>query len=311
METKVPTSSPNSSGKGSIVLYLVIVLALALGGFAYYQYSVIKGQKGEITTLQEENSKGLQEQQRLNGYVEEITGEINEIGTRLKDVRTRQVAISTLAPAAETDAKLKTAILNDIAAIENQLDADKQSVAELEKKMKNSSVRIASLERMVAGLKAEIEENQKTIAALTETVHLKDEQIAAARETLQKTESNLSATQEKLSQTSQELVDTRNTAYYAVGTARELEQKKVIDRFGVFSKKNVLTADFDPTAFVKVDKSHVSDFEIQRGVKDIRLVPERAAGSYSLQEVAKGKTLLKVVNQDEFWKVPYLVVVMD
>ncbi|HLA39023.1 MAG TPA: hypothetical protein VJ417_03460, partial [Candidatus Glassbacteria bacterium] len=253
----------------------------------------------------------VEEQGRLNGYIEEITGEINEIGARLKDVRTRQVTISTLVPAAETDAKLKTAIMNDIAALENQLDADKRSINELEQKMKKSTVRIAALEKMVAGLKKDIEENQKTIAALTQTVHLKDEEIAAARQSLENTQSSLSTTENKLNEKEQELEDTRNTAFYAVGTAKELQQKNVIDRFGLFSKKSVLTADFDPATFVKVDKSHVSDFEIQCGVKDVQVVPQRTAGSYSLQEISKDKTLLKVVNQDEFWKVPYLVVVMD
>jgi len=309
MEGSTSGLSHGSGGNNRTGLIVSIVLIVILAVVGFMEYRSITQKKQEIATLQEEKQNLLGEQAKLNDLVTEVTGTVAEIGNKLKDVREKQVTLGSLIKGPEAGKTDKARILDDIAAIEGQLQSDKQSLDALEAKMKKSAIRIRALEVMVANLKKEVENNQATIASLQASILEKDQVIKTTRETLATTQENLKGTETRLKSTEQTLEETRNTAYYVVGNAKELEAKKVIDRFGVFIKRNALASDLEVGSFNKIDKTKMLDFQVGCKAKDIKIVPPRIEGSYSIAEVGEGQSVLKVVDQEKFWKVPYLAIV--
>ena len=301
-----------SGGMGlkiSLVLAVVLLAVAAYAGIHFYRVSCDSSLR--ITVLEEENRNSSQEQAKLTGVVEEITGTINEIGAKLRDVREKRTQITTLMPLAESDSSTRSEILNDISMIENQLVQDKSSLEEMEQKLKNSGLKIRALETMIKELRVEISESEIMIAELTETIARKDSVIEITQVSLSETKGLLKTSETRYEQTRDLLEETRNTAWFISGSPKELQEKRIIDRFGIFSKKNALSSQFDVNEFSKVDISTVDDFMFESKPDDIDLVPPRDADCYSISISDEGKTVLSVLDRDKFWKVPYLVVVAD
>lgn len=302
------TSSRNSSN-GKTTLYVVIALLVILAGVGIWQFKTISEKKQEIASLQTEKVGFIAAQDSLNNYITEVSGTIDEIGAKLKDVRDQQVVISNLITTAEKDKSKKAMILDDITAIQTQLEQDKRDVEDLKAKMQKSNFRIKALEKMVANLQKEINQNQATISSLKAALEEKEVVLHVTRDSLSFSQKVLQNTENKLHETEQTLVDTRNTAYYVIGTSKELEARNVIDRVGFIVKKPSLSSEFDTSVFSKIDVTKVSDFSLDCKATDVKIIPPRVATSYKVEQLENSKSVLKVLDREQFWKVPYLAIV--
>ena len=304
------TESPQSGKSRKNTLISAVVIAVILAGIAIFQFWNISQKKQEIATLQQEKTALTEEQTKLNNYIADVTQTIDEVGNKLKEVREKQVAISSLIPKAEADKSKKAQLIDDISAIQTQLQQNRQDIEDLKAKMKKSAVRIKSLENMVAKLQKEVEDNQATIAQMRATLEEKELVIKQTKETLTATQENLKKTETNLQKTEQTLEETRNTAYYIIGTAKELKEKNVIDQYGIFSKKSALTSEFERSVFTKIDIRKTREIPIDCKAKDVRIVPPRSEASYTVEDAGSNKSILKVTNQEQFWKIPYLAIIV-
>lgn len=289
--------------------YVVIALVVVLAVIGIWQFKTISDKKQEITNLQTEKVGFIAAQDSLNTYIGEVSNTIDEIGAKLKDVRDQQVVISNLITTAEQDRSKKAMILDDITAIQMQLEQDKRDVEDLKAKMQKSNFRIKALEKMVANLQKEIAQNQTTIASLKAALEEKEVALHVTRDSLSFSQKVLRNTEDKLHETEQTLVDTRNTAYYVIGTSKELETRNVIDRVGFIRKKPALSSEFDASAFTKIDVTKISDFSLDCKATDVKVIPPRVASSYRVEQLENSKSVLKVLDREQFWKVPYLAIV--
>ncbi|MDP2982214.1 MAG: hypothetical protein Q8O92_02645 [Candidatus Latescibacter sp.] len=298
-------------GGSGVKTAAAILLFIILCGVIFTQYRAINQKKQEIATLKQENLLGEDEQKKLTSYINEITGAINEIGDKLQDVRKKQVLISGMITRAENDQTQKSKIINDISVIEDQLKKDKKDIAALRDKMNKSNLRIKVLDQMVANLQDEITKNEKTMAEMRETIGLKDVVIKSTQDTLSYTQKNLHVVSTELEKTSQILDETRKTAYFVVGTEKELIGRKIVEKSGsFFQKKSInLAKDFDPATFTKINIANKNEFEINCPAKNVRLIPSRSETCYQIEEVGKNVSLLKVMNTEQFWKIQYLVII--
>jgi hypothetical protein len=116
----------------------------------------------------------------------------------------------------------------------------------------------------------------------------------------------------ELEQTNQVLDETRNTGYFVIGVKKELIQKKVIEESGGFlQRKNLnISPEFDSSAFTKIHIAKTTEFPLSCGAKDVKLIPPRSETTYQVEETGKGSCVLKVLNTEQFWKMPYLVVLV-
>jgi ethanolamine utilization microcompartment shell protein EutS len=302
-------------GKTYMTLGFIIIL-LAVIGFMYHS---ITKKNTELAHLRQENILGEEEQKKLNSYINEITDTVNEVEAKLREVRSKQVTITGLITQAENDQAKKTRLMNDISAIEDQLRNDRRDIANLEGRMKKSAIRIKFLEDMVTNLQNEIGKNERIMADLRSSLEEKDQviktkdlAIKSKEDTLAYTQKNLRMVVSELEQTNQVLDETRNTGYFVIGVKKELIQKKVIEESGGFlQRKNLnIAPEFDSSAFTKIHIAKTTEFPLSCGAKDVKLLPPRSETTYQLEETGKSSCVLKVLNTEQFWKMPYLVVLV-
>ncbi|MFA6472822.1 MAG: hypothetical protein WCU00_12355 [Candidatus Latescibacterota bacterium] len=312
--SEIPSGKPELAkkfDKNGVKAAIAILIFIILCGVIFTQYRTISQKKQEIATLKQENLLGEDEQKKLNTYINEITGTINEIGDKLQDVRKKQVTITGMISRAENDQTQQAKIMNDITVIENQLKKDKKDIASLRDKMNKSNLRIKVLDQMVATLQGEIEKNEKTMADLRQTIGHKDMVIKSTQDTLSYTQKNLHVVSAELEKTNEILDETRKTAYFAIGAEKDLVNQKILEKSGSFlQKKNLnLASDFDPSLFTRINITQKNEFEINCPAKNVKIVPSRSVSSYQIESTGKNTSLLKVMNIEQFWKIQYLVII--
>jgi len=229
-----------------------------------------------------------------------LFGTFNRISENLRTIRTKQGELVAPGGGAENDTDMEQRIMGDIEQIDALLAENKNLIAQLRKKAKSSAANITELERTVADL-------EKTIAD-------KDLEIGALKEELASTNSSL-ATLIDMYRDKTQVADMQrnelNSAYYAVGTAKELKEKGVLTKeggvagIGGVSKLN--TAGLPKDYFSAIDITETQ--EIPVGGKKAKLSTSHPEGSYRFEG---GAEKLVITDPDKFWSISkYLVVVVD
>ena len=164
----------------------------------------------------------------------------------------------------------------------------------------------------------------KTIQLLTQQVTEKDNEITALKDQLAKLnfdvaqlneqvaslDSTLQAEQEASAEKS-EIISAQdlalNTVYYVIGTKKELMNRNVISREGLFKGLKIGDS-FNREYFTKVDMRSIS--EIPLNVKDLELLSSHPSGSYQL--VKNGNTISKIeiTDPNAFWERSKFLVMM-
>lgn len=291
--------------------WLVLPLILFLAGTGIYQYVKTSNSNRQLAALEQEHQRLIQEQEDLRDYVSDVTATVNEVSLKLRDIRQKQVDIQGMMSDPNSEGSQRNRMLIDLHAIQSQLVNDKRNIETLEKSMKESKVRIAGLEKMVSQLKAEIDQNRITIANLSETLQAKEYALRQTRDSLSVSRNDLEKTRMVLDESKKTLENTHNTAFYVMGKPDELKQKNIIQRHGrLWWKNDVLTSRFDIEDFNRIDIRLQSQFVLDRKSSDVKVIPARDEESYTLYDNGDNQSVLEIKDRENFWKVPYLVMVL-
>jgi len=248
-----------------------------------------------------------EDQRRAEGVVaakdstiNSLFGTFNRISENLRTIRSKQGTLVTPEAGAETSGDVEQRIMGDIEEIDALLSENKTLIAKLRKQAKSSAGTIAELE--------------KTIADLEKTIDEKDTEIAGLKEQLASTNSSL-ATLIDMYRDKSQVADMQrnelNSAFYAVGTAKELKEKGVLTKEGGFvgigGVNKLNTADLPKDYFSAIDVT--STQEITLGGKKAKLSTAHPEGSYRIDG---GGAKLVITDPAKFWSISkYLVVVVD
>lgn len=232
--------------------------------------------------------------------INSLFGTFNRISENLRTIRSKQGGLVAPTAGAETSEDVEQRIMGDIEEIDMLLAENKGLIAKLRKQAKASAANIAELERTVADL-------EKIIAD-------KDTEIAGLKEQLASTNSSLGTLIDMYRDKSQVADMQRNemnSAYYAVGTAKELKEKGVLTKeggvAGLGGVNKLNTADLPKDYFSAIDITATQ--EIALGGKKAKLSTAHPEGSYRIEG---GGAKLVITDPDKFWSISkYLVVVVD
>ena len=207
--------------------------------------------------------------------------------------------VTYLAPAAAGRTWYPHSFMADIASIDGLLAENKTLLEKLRKQSKKSAARIAALEGTVAELERSLAE--------------KDTEIMALKERLASTDSSL-ATLIDMYRDKSQLADMQrnemNTAWYAVGTAKELRAKGVLTKeggvVGIGAVDKLNTENLTQSSFTRIDV--VQTLEIPIMAKKAKLATSHPAASYRLE----GADKLVITDPNAFWSLSrYLVIVAE
>lgn len=242
----------------------------------------------------------------------EVMDLFNSVSEGFSQINEAENRVTINSNSLESGAKnAKQQIINDIEFIQNKMKENKEQIAHLEEKLKNSKNNSAKLQKLVVNLKSELETKGKELAALNEELSNKNIRIKELDETV----ASLNASNEELTaknNANEKRVNAQdielNTAWYAIGSKKELKENNILTNTGLFKKGDVMEdANVNREFFTQIDIRNTK--EIALGTEDAKILTTHPEGSYSIEKGEDKKLTLRINDAKSFWSVTrYLVV---
>ena len=259
--------------------------------------------QAKIDSLEAQNSV---KETALNDFMETVSA----VEDNLKIIKERESIITVSATEGSDDAK--TRINDDVNAIYTLMEENKQKVEELEKKLKDSRYQGAKYKKMIEQLKTRIEEQAQEIVKLQRDLAEKNIIIEGLNDNLAQLQSNVDTLTQTTAQQREKIknqTEALHTAYYIVGTQKELKTAGVIDREGGMlgmGKTSTLSQNLSTDNFTRIDITKLKSIPIHGDKAE--LISKHPAGSYNFVGEKPVETL-EITDPDKFWSLTkYLVV---
>jgi DNA repair exonuclease SbcCD ATPase subunit len=232
--------------------------------------------------------------------IQELVSSFNEIQENLNSIKEKEKIISKVTSDGDVKSK-EDQIKEDIQSIYDLMAKNKDRIGSLSKKLKNSKLKIEGLEKMIENMQA--------------TLNLKDSEIEELKtkiEGLNVELSNLTTNYKAVENESNQKTEIINTAFYAIGTSKELKENNVITKEGGIiglGKTTKLSSDFNKEYFTKINVEKTTSINL--GAKKIKILTTHPSNSYKLIG-EKPIEKLEITNTKEFWSASkYLVIILD
>ncbi|TAF32791.1 MAG: hypothetical protein EAZ57_07625 [Cytophagales bacterium] len=188
-----------------------------------------------------------------------------------------------------------------LAAIEQKMADSRGKIKKLEAKLKEANKENSQMGQMVEMLKKQIESQEATIKDLEGQVAALQGEVAGWKSQYLTKSNQADSLQTSLSGTTEQL----NTAYYVIGTEKELKEKDIIK-----SSKKGFEANRNKRNFktINIQNQKTISLGSDLKIKNIKLLPARPENSYRLSESGKVVTL-EITDVDAFWQDKYLAVI--
>lgn len=247
-----------------------------------------------------------------NKEVDDFMGLFNEVSDGFRQINEAENRLAVQSGTMETaPASVKEKVRADLAFIQSRMKENRDLIAELQGKLKNSNYKSAQLKKAVESLTAELGAKAEEIKALQTELAAKNIRVKELDEAV----ASLTAIKEELTAQNAESQETiaeqdkaLNTAWYVIGSKKELKEQKILTNTGLFKKGDVMEdADVNKDYFTKIDIRNTNDIVL--GTKNAKILTTHPEGSYTIVEDETGMQTLKIVDADKFWSVTrYLVV---
>lgn len=263
--------------------------------------------KSEVEKLKKEQDSLLLVQMSKDSLMNLYVSDLNEIQTSIESLIREQNLLTEQSLGNELSKESKSKILSQISSIKKLIDDNKNKLASIKGKVKKANLKIKELENMIANLNQQLSQRDSNITVLTESINQLNSKIATV-------ETELNNTKIENQQKSQELTDKTNklhTAYFTVGTYKELEEKKIIYKkgglIGLGSSK-YLASDYNQEFFTKIDNRNTKVIDIIS--KDMQIISNHPTESYQIIKNNEKIMGLEILEPELFWRnSKYLVVV--
>ena len=252
-------------------------------------------------SLMNENSAKDGKINSQEAAIQEFVNAFNEIQSNLKEIKEKEKIVTNNSKSGDVKSK-EEEIKSDIQAIYDLMNKNKTRMNSLNKKLKNANKKIQGLEQMIATLEAQLNEKDIQINDLKGQVEQLNIEL-----------SNLNLNYEEVAEEVEVKTEKLNTAFYAIGTMKELKEKGVVTKEGGFiglGKTTQLKSDFNKDYFTKVDITQNTIIPI--AAKKAKLLTNHPSSSYKLVGDAKKVEKIEITNAEDFWSASkYLVIVIE
>ena len=241
---------------------------------------------------------------QLNQMIESLL----YIDENLRTIKEKENIISLKVEQGDIKGVSKDQINEDINFIYGLMIENRNRIQELEKQMKNAGVERGRLNKLIESLTLELQEKSDEIVRLNEILIAKDAQIGQLNQTVGDLTVSLESMRELTKQTQEELESTQDlyyTAYYAMGSKKELRDRKITDRQGFlfFGEKKVLPDGFDKQYFNTIDVRYTQTIPITGAKGKTKLLTRHPDKSYEIVSDNNGNMILNILDIDMFWSI--------
>ena len=277
------------------LFFAIVVFGVACDGKVKEENEKLRLQNEELVAAAKKDSM----------YISSMSSEMDRVYYELDSLRAMEQRIR------ETANRMRG---GDVNATEGGLSID-ETFAQIEKKLASSQQKIADLNRKLGEANKENAILKKALDELNKTIQDKDKYIGELKVYISDLEGQVEGWKSKYSVTASQkdsikqaldiTEDALSIAYYAIGTGKDLENRGIIARKGIFKGKIAgLAPTISNDKLTKIDVRKQTEIEV--GNKEIvQIVPERNSSTY---EIKQGKIVIKDTNK--FWENKYLAVVV-
>ena len=240
----------------------------------------------------------------------EFVDAFNSIQSNLDSIKQKEKIIDTAAKGSfEVKGDRKEQIQSDINYIYSLLQKNRLLVADLSSKLKKSNKHAAELEKMIENLNKLIAEKDGEIASLKDelgkmNIQVKD--LSTQVTSLNTNVSSLNTENKEKQKVIEEKTAELNTAWFVIGTNKELIEKGIIKKEGFLGTAKDLNENIDKSQLTKVDITTVSSIPIMK--KKATVISTHPASSYKIEGVKTADNLI-ILNQAEFWSLSKVLVI--
>jgi chromosome segregation ATPase len=248
-------------------------------------------------------SQTLQKDEAINEFI----ASINEIQGTLDTIKMKEniITLST-DKGGELKVSAKEQIKSDITTIYSLMMKNKETLNALQKKLRNTNLKVDELNKMVERLQKDITAKTAEIEALRDKLAKMNIEIDEANLQI----SNLSETVktqtgqiENQTQTIQQQEEALNTAYYIIGTSKDLKKNGII-------KNDKILPDFNKDLFTKINIQKTTEISILS--KGAKVLSNHPSSSFKLIGDKKTVQSLQILDNKAFWaNSKFLVIVID
>lgn len=239
----------------------------------------------------------------------------NEIQENLDKIKQQENIITVSTTGNVEDAQNKKDQINeDILTIYKLMLENKEKLARLQRSIRNSKHKNSSLQKMITRMQKQMEEKDAQIYQLK----TKLEQMDLTVEGLNKEIANMSAdidTFRKVSEHQNEVIQKQtqelNTAFYIIGTKKELKEYKILTKQGGFigiGGVQKLQADFSKDRFKKINITKLKSIPLL--TKKAVLVSSHPSNSFKMASSNDRVDSLVITNPKKFWSMSKYLVIM-
>lgn len=247
------------------------------------------------TELAEKETNLQNKEMAMNAFITSF----NEIQNNLNEIKAKEKIISAKSSDKELKKTKKDEIISDIQTIYDLLNKNKQKVSTLTKKLKSSNLQVDEINLAVTNLNNQLNDKENEI------INLK-----AKLEKLNMDFSNLNTKYVEELEASHLKTEKLNTAYYVVGTKKDLIEKGVVSKKGGFigiGRVAELNESMDENYFTRIDITATKEIPIH--ADHVTLVSTHPAESYRLIEGSSSIDKIVIVDSEKFWSISkYLII---
>lgn len=270
--------------------------------------SSCKDYKPEMEQAMMQRDSILMMSMAKDSSINEFLNTLTTIETNLDSITRSQNAISM-----ETEGKtefsqdIRERIYQNIDLINRLLESNKEMMSGLQEKLRKNNYTISSLREMVAKLEADLINKDAQIADLNKQLtdlRLVVDGLNLALDSMSR--QNMTKEQIIADQTGK-----LNTAYYTMGTYKQLRDKNILSKEGGFlgiGKQQVMKRDFDSEAFTLVDITKTESIEINS--KSAKVLTNHPSDTYTLEKENDMFTKLVIKDPARFWKASKFLVIV-
>jgi len=197
-------------------------------------------------------------------------------------------------------------MVRDLQLMNGLMQESRERIADLTKRLDKSKVETGGLRKKLKALDLMLASRDSSIASMKDELLARDFKIEQVNEQLTAIELEVAKQEAYIEQQTNEM----NTAWYVVGTSKELEDQGVVTRTGGLigiGKTAAVNSDVANDRFKEVDVRQTS--RVPLGVKKAHLVTEHPKGSYSIVEEGDELAYLEIKDPAAFWRLSKYMVV--
>ncbi len=282
-------------------LMFILCVSLSLGACHNYQE--------DLKAKEQQYQDALTAQQEKDSTISFFMDEINDIEANLAAVDTSKRNVITNTSNPDLRRTQITKINDNIENIKALMQENKDRLDALNKKLKNSGYKISGLNKMIATLTMQIAQKDSQLVDLNTKITELNTTVSTQGTRISELVSQNEEKQRMVDQRISEL----NTAYYVVGTSKDLLTRGVTTKEGGFiglGKSKVMNSN-NNSGFTQIDITQTTTIPLN--AKDAKLTTSHPAGSYTIgRPDKKHVTDLAITDPTAFWRASkYLIVTVD